>query len=737
MSVRTGWSYFFLVVAVLAAATALRILDPFFLQALRLIAFDSYQRLEPQAYDPAMPVRIVDIDEDSLAHIGQWPWPRTTVARLVDQLAAQGAAAVAFDILFAEPDQTSPEQFLQRLPPEEAERLKPLFADQPSNDAVLADAIGRSPTVLATALTGRPSDVPLEVKAGFAVAGDDPLPFLGSFAGSSQNLPILDEKASGIGAINWIPDRDQVVRRISIVFGMGNQFVPALFAEALRVAQGASTYILKASNASGEEAFGRQTGLNNIKWGGIETPTDADGAIWLQFRPSNPSAFIPAWKVLAGENDPNEVAGMIILVGTSAPGLNDLRATPLDAALPGVEIHAQAIEHILSGRSLSRPDYASAIELVLVVLVGAALGAVLPRLSAGAAALLGASIIAAIFVGGWLAYNHLHLLLDPSYPALAIGLLVALATLYVYRRVEQQRGQVRLAFSHYVAPAVVDELIAHPERLELGGVVRQLTILFCDVRNFTSISEQLTAHELTQFINNLLTPLTDIILQRRGTIDKYMGDAIMAFWNAPLDDPAHASNACAAALEISKRMGDLNVAWQREAAEKGRKYVPVAVGVGINSGDCCVGNLGSSQRFDYSAIGDDVNVASRLEGLSKQYGVTIVVGESTAAQVSEPLFELDLIKVKGRTAPSRLYTMTAALGGTEESLAKLLPLHAAMLVAYRDRAWERAEALIAECRAVGIATLGKLYDGYQSRIKAWRESPPPADWDGSFTATEK
>ena len=508
--------------------------------------------------------------------IGQWPWPRTTVARLVDQLAAQGAAVVAFDILFAEPDQTSPEQFLEHLPPEEAERLKPLFAGQPSHDAVLADAIGRSPTVLAAALTGRPSEVPLQVKAGFAVAGDDPLPFLGSFAGSSQNLLILDEKASGIGAINWIPDRDQVVRRISIVFGMGDQFVPALFAEALRVAQGASTYILKASNASGEEAFGRQTGLNNIKWGAIETPTDSDGAIWLQFRPSNPSAFVPAWKVLAGENDPNEVAGMIMLVGTSAPGLNDLRATPLDAALPGVEIHAQAIEHVLSGRSLSRPDYAPAIEILLVVLVGAALGAVLPRISAGAAALLGASIMVAIFVGGWLAYNNLHLLLDPSYPALAIGLLVALATLYVYRRVEQQRGQVRLAFSHYVAPAVVDELIAHPERLELGGEVRELTILFCDVRNFTSISEQLTADELTQFINNLLTPLTDIILKRRGTIDKYMGDAIMAFWNAPLDDPAHASNACAAALEISKRMRDLNVAWQQEAAEKGRKYVPVA-----------------------------------------------------------------------------------------------------------------------------------------------------------------
>ena len=737
MTVRTGWSYFFLVLAVLAGVTALRIADPFFLQAVRLIAFDSYQRLEPQPYDPSLPVRIVDIDEESLARIGQWPWPRTTVARLVEQLTAQGAASIAFDILFAEPDQSSPEQFLQRLPPEEAERLKPLFADTPSHDAVLAAAIGQSPTVLATSLGGRASDTPLPVKAGFAVAGDDPMPFIGNFLGHTGNLPILDEKASGIGAINWIPDRDQVVRRISIVYGLGDQFVPTLFAEALRVAQGASTYILKSSNASGEEAFGRQTGLNNVKWGAIETPTDPDGAIWLQFRKSNPSAFIPAWKVLNGENDPSEVAGVIILVGTSAPGLNDLRATPLDAALPGVEIHAQAIEHLLSGRSLARPDYAVAIEMLVVILLGAALGAVLPRLSAGAAALLGFTLIVAIFIGGWLAYTRLHLLLDPSYPALAIGLLVALATLYVYRRVEQQRGQVRLAFSHYVSPAVVDELLAHPERLELGGEVRELTILFCDVRNFTSISEQLTAHELTQFINNLLTPLTDIILKRRGTIDKYMGDAIMAFWNAPLDDPNHAGNAAAAAAEIAARMHDLNVVWKREAEEKGRKYVNVSVGVGINTGDCCVGNLGSSQRFDYSAIGDDVNVASRLEGLSKQYGVTIVIGESTAAQVKDPLLELDLIKVKGRTAPSRLYTMTAALGSGEDIVARLIPLHAEMLAAYRDRAWERAEALIADCRALGIATLAKLYDVYQSRIAQWRDSPPPPDWDGSFTATEK
>ncbi len=735
MRFRAGLIYVLLVLAVLAGATALRIVDPFALQALRLIAFDSYQRLDPQGYDPALPVRIVDIDEASLAEVGQWPWPRTTVARLLETLRDQGAAAIAFDVLFAEADQTSPEQFLAALPPEQAAALAAALAGRPGNDARLAEAIAASPAVLATVLT-RQEGMPPPVKAGFAVAGDDPRPFIANFAGSTGNLPVLDAQALGIGALNWVPDRDQVVRRIGLVFRVGEQLVPSLAAESLRVAQGASTFILKASNASGEDAFGSATGLNHIKVGNVEFPTDADGAIWLRFRPSDPAAFIPAASVLDGTNDPNDVAGTIVLVGTSAAGLNDLRATPLDAAIPGVEIQAQALEHILSGRQLTRPDYGPAVELVLVVLAGIVLAAILPRLSALASAAVGVSTVAAIFLGAWLAFAELDLLLDPSYPALALAVLVAAATLYIYRRVEQQRAQVRLAFSHYVAPAVVDELIANPDRLELGGEVKELTILFCDVRNFTSISERLTAHELTHFINTLLTPLTDVILQKRGTIDKYMGDAIMAFWNAPLDDPDHAANACSAAIGMAARMGDLNRMWEEEAKAAGRAFAPVSIGIGINSGNCCVGNLGSAQRFDYSAIGDDVNVASRLEGLSKVYGVTVVIGETTAAQVAAPKLELDLIKVKGRVAPSRLYTLATTLGD-EVAVARLAPLHAAMIDAYRSQAWDAAEAAIAECRAVGLATLARLYDLYAARIAVWRADPPPAGWDGSFTATEK
>ncbi len=317
-----------------------------------------------------------------------------------------------------------------------------------------------------------------------------------------------------------------------------------------------------------------------------------------------------------------------MLVGTSAPGLLDLRATPLDAALPGFEVHAQALEHIMAGRTLLRPDYAVGLEQAVMVVLGLALALVLPRLAAMASAALGLSVIALMVVGGYVIYSQFGLLLDPSFPALVMFVLVTTATIYVYRRAEQQRGEVRRAFGYYVAPAVVNEIIANPHKLELGGEVRELTLLFCDVRNFTSISERMTAHELTTFINRLLTPLSEIILTNRGTIDKYMGDAIMAFWNAPLDDAAHAANAWQSAFAMIRRMESLNDEWRKEAEAAGRTYSRVAIGIGINSGNCCVGNLGSSQRFDYSAIGDDVNVASRLEGLSKVYGVPVVVSEA-------------------------------------------------------------------------------------------------------------
>jgi adenylate cyclase len=304
--------------------------------------------------------------------------------------------------------------------------------------------------------------------------------------------------------------------------------------------------------------------------------------------------------------------------------------------------------------------------------------------------------------------------------------------------VEVQRGEVRRAFSRYVAPAVVDELIANPDKLELGGEVRELTLLFCDVRNFTSISEKLSASELTRFINELLTPLSDVILRNRGTIDKYMGDAIMAFWNAPLSVPDHALQACRSALDMTVRMQELNQRWRDEATAAGRPFREVRIGIGINTGDCCVGNLGSVQRFDYSAIGDEVNVASRFEGLAKVYGLTAIVGERTVKKTPEiPSLELDLVRVTGREKPSPIYTFCNLLEGDESRVARLQSTHGAFLSAFRTGRWDDAEAAIAECKSLGFSALEPYYAVFASRIAQYRVAPPPPDWEGVFTSREK
>lgn len=736
---KTRLSYFYLplVCGFLTLAVLARQADPFFVQALRLIAFDSYQRLAPQPYDPDLPVRIVDIDPDSIARFGQWPWPRTIMRDLVLRLTERKAAAIVFNVLFGEPDRTSLEEVVKRLPPEQAKSLT-LASSAPTNDQLFAAALEAAPSVLPIILTDQPSAASFAPKAGFVFAGDDPKPFLRPFPGAESNLPLLDAAAKGIGSTNLFPNRDGIVRRMPLFVRLGDRIIPSLVAEALRVAQGASTYILKSSNASGETAFGQSTGVNHVRIGEIEIATDAEGALTLRFRQSNPAAFIPAWKLIAGEVDETQIEGKIILVGSSTPGLLDLLATPLDEALPGVEIQAQVLEHILSGRRLARPDYALAIEELLIVALGLLMALGESRLSPGHAAGLGALLLVALNVGGWISYRYWNLLFDPFYPSLALLLLTAGVTFYIYRQVETQRGEIRNAFGRYLAPAVVEEIIASPHRLELGGEVRELTLMFCDVRNFTSISERLTASELTSFIQELLTPLSDIILRERGTIDKYMGDAIMAFWNAPLDVNDHPLRACRSAIEMVGKMAELNRCWREQAQAAGRPFDDVRIGIGVNTGDCCVGNLGSEQRFDYSAIGDDVNVTSRLEGLTKLYGLPAVIAERTVKLCpGVATLELDLIRVKGRARPIRIFTLADLLGCGPAEMALLRPLHGEFLRAYRTQKWDEAEALIGRCRNAGGEALESYYAAFAARIPILRAAALDLNWDGAYAMTAK
>ncbi|MDB5397769.1 MAG: adenylate cyclase [Rhodospirillales bacterium] len=728
------------VLGIVALFVVIGMANPFFVQSVRLLTFDSMQKLAPRAYDERQPVRVVDIDDKSLEVLGQWPWPRTVMAELIGKIGAAGAASITTDIIYAEPDRTSLGRYTKNLPADKADEVAKLVGGPLDNDAVFADTISKLPVVLGTVLIDDGSPKVPTQKSGFAVAGDDPRPFLHGFTGVLPNLPALDTAASGIGATNWIPDHDGIIRRVPLMFRAGDKYVPSLAAEALRVAQGAGSFVLKASNASGETAYGAKTGLNHIKIGAIEAPTDADGGIWPRFRHFDARSYIPAWKVMSGDIAPDALNGDLVLLGISAPGLKDVRATPLDSTVPGVELHVQMLEQLLTGVRLTRPDYAPPLELVFTIVASLLIAVLLPRVRASYSSALAVVIVAGIFGYAWYAFTKQSLLFDPVNPSLAVTVMFFACTAWTYRQTQNQKGEIRKAFGQYLSPDVVQQLIANPEKLALGGEERPLTIMFCDVRNFTSLSESLDAQGLTHFINTLLTPLTGAILERRGTVDKYMGDAIMAFWNAPLPLDGHARNAVEAAIAMANSMPDFNVRWKAEMEAAGRVYKEVKIGIGLNTGVACVGNLGSDQRFDYSVIGDEVNIASRFEGLTKQYGMTLAIGERTAEEVSGSglgTLEIDLVRVKGRVTPSRLFTLTETLNVPEGRTPELMEMHAAFITAYRSQQWDEAIALKVKLTAIGVPGLEKLYEIYTHRIEDYLANPPGADWDGAYTATEK
>lgn len=703
--------------------------QPQVLASLRNLAFDAYQRAAPAPALDNSPIRVVQIDEASLSRLGQWPWPRTIMAELTQRLGEAGAAAIVFDVLFAEPDRTSPEQLLASAPAQRRAALRRALGGAEGHDARFAETLARTPSVLAASLHGEASEAAFPTYAGFAVAGDDPGPFLRDYVGVATNLPALTDAATGTGFMNWIPDRDQVVRRIPLLLQHGEQVVPSLSLEALRVPVGASTYVVRASNANATQAFGARSGLDSIKVGPIAIPTDAEGQMWVRFRRYDPDEATPAWQVLEDGADLSAFEGAIVLIGASAPGLMDLRATPLDAAIPGVEIHRQLLEQIVSGRFLSRPDYARGLELLCALLVIGALALAAPRLRPSINAALGVAIVAAIWAAGIVLFLN-GFLFDPIFPTLSALVFGAGATTYFYQRTEHQRAVIRSAFGQYVAPSVVRELMAHPERLKLGGEVREISILVCDIRNFSTIAERMSAEELTAFINSFLTPLSDIIIDAGGTIDKYMGDAVLAFWNAPIDQADHAERACRAAREIMSRMGELNRTWRREAEAAGRAFADVRIGIGVNTGECCVGNLGSERRFDYSAIGDAVNIAARLESLSKVYGLTLLVSEDTLARApGEGFIEADLVRLKGRAGATRVFTAfddeTAAPSG-----------HGAFLAAFREARFEHAGLMLSELEGAAPAPLAQLYKVYAARLDA-AKAAAPATWDGVYDPDRK
>lgn len=734
------WVQIFLLLMLLAGLLWLREADPPMVKSMRNMVFDHYNRKFPRK--PGDQTVIIDIDEESLQRYGQWPWPRSLVGDIPVILKEMGAKSVAFDMVFAEPDRTSPEAFAKSLPDtEELAKAREALARLPQNDEIFAGKIEKAGNVvLGFVSSNKPTGRNPVKKAAVGILKKGTKTqaqryMKAAFQDFASPLEVLADAAAGSGYFGAQPDDDGIIRHESLLVGgvrkgqLTEDFYPLLALEAVRVALGAQSYRVEIDGL---------LGCYRMTVGAREIPMDGDCGIYVYYAGHRPSLYIPAWKILEREIDPALVGGKIAFVGTSAIGLKDLRSTPLDNVLPGVEVHAEIAEQILNLQFLRRVEATEWGEKVLIGVIGLFVIFLAPFI--GTATLAGLAVLlgAAGYAGGLYIYQNYGELFDPLYPMFSIVFIFVASAILTHLRMEREKREIRLAFGQYIAPAVLEELTADPSKLKLGGEVRELSVMFTDIRNFTTISESMDPGDLIRMMNDFLTPMTSAVLDNRGTVDKYMGDAMMAFWNAPVDDPNHAVNACKAALEMVEAMKPVNDDLKLRAESAGRPFYELKAGIGINSGRASVGNMGSRQRFAYSALGDTVNLASRLEGQTKGYGISVMISESTREQAQDfAAIEIDLLTVKGRAEPERVF---ALLGTPEdargEDFRRFAESHARMLEAYRAMAWEKAMEQ-AKALAEARPALGSLYGLYQSRIAEYMKNPPPAGWDGVWIAMSK
>jgi len=689
-------------------------------------SFDTLQRLLPREIYAEDPVVIIDIDDRSLAEIGQWPWSRNQLAKLTNQ--AYAAAALGFDIVFAEPDRTNPQNFISSYPLNES--LKKELSALPSNDELFAQAITDHGTVvLGQALNNKNNIKPSKTKFGLVTQGDDPKQFITNYSGIQNNIKELESSAAGVGSMS-IGNNDAIVRQLPTFERVDDQLVPSLALEMTRVAVGASTFQIKSSNASSEEAYGAQTGINNIKLGPLSIPTTPEGNAWVYFAPSRDISTVSAADVISGVISPDFFEGKVALVGTSAAGLLDLRSTPTEKNVPGVTIIAQFIQQIFANEFLQRPDWLFGAEFIAGLLL-----AVLITLGIQALGPIGGLSIFLVGSGGIMGSSYYFFksklfLVDPISP-LIISLSVYVAvTFFNFLFTELERSRVRGAFAQYLSPEMVNRLAESSESLVLGGERKEMTFLFSDIRGFTKISEQYKddPEALTQLINELLTVLSNAILEHGGTIDKYMGDCIMAFWNAPTDQADHRQLAIQAAHSMNEALDEFNL------NTEGSLDFKLEIGIGINSGNCIVGNMGSDKRFDYTVLGDAVNLASRLESQSSNYGLHMIVGENTYMNDSDfTMIEIDKIAVKGKSTAETIYTCFKSGMKLPEGF---IDNHASFLAEYRAQNWNAANLLIDELMS-SSNELELYYRHMKARIEKYITNPPSADWGGVYVATNK
>ena len=671
-----------MVLLILVLLTTLRWFDPTPVQRLRLLNFDGYQTLLEKK--TAQRTVLYDIGEEQLKENGQWPWPRDKIAQLVADLYNGGATLVVLNMMF----------------PEE---------DRMGGDPALISVMEQVPIVLTQTASTRASGTEATPR-GLSYSGD-PFPWLFEYPGAVMNLKSIADAAAGVGMTATVPEIDGVVRRMPLAVRVGDAIYPSLPMEILRVAVGSKSFQIK-TTAAGITAM-------RVRGFPIVYP-DMNGRVWIDY-----SVDVPR----------EGIEGKIVIVGLVAEGLTQPVATPFGPA-DTHEINAKMLETIIAGTSIKRLDIADLIEIGSFFLFGLILLLVVPRVSVKWTIPTFVLLFSGVSYGAIYSFTHHRLLFDLAYP-LGAGLFIYLQLMFNnFAREFRLKQQIKKQFGTYLSPDMVSILQKKPELLKLGGETKKLTIMFSDIRGFTPISEQYKTDPqgLTTLINRFLTPMTNLIMEQRGTIDKYMGDCIMAFWNAPVSIEDHQKQAVKSALDMVDRLDELNVELEGEGK------MPIKIGIGINTGEVVVGNMGSDNRFDYSILGDAANLASRLEGQSKGYGVTIIMGEDTATAVENDLFniELDKIAVKGKKDAIRIFTV---LGNNEWVFKNTnwyfnQQQHEKFLKLYRGQAWETA-AKFARDLQEQWPEMANYYDVMLGRIQSYLENPPGDSWDGVYRAETK
>lgn len=699
---------------------------------------------------PGLFAVLATIDEKSLDEIGRWPWSRDKIAELIERLSEMGARVIAMDIVFSEPEENSTRRFIDRMQQEarslnignaEFGQFLEQAREQADNDGILAAAIRDSGATVVLGYFFHFSEKEIahlgkkefEHRAGnISRSAVKLVRFSSPEAKKSKvfeallpeaNIERLARASRACGYYNIFPDKDGTVRWLPLVVRYQDHFYPTLALEAVRAYIGNIPLSLRVADY----------GIQAIEIGRVSIPTDEMGRMLINYR-GGPGTFphYSAADILAGKVRPEAIKDRLVFVGSTAIGVFDLRVTPFSSVYPGLEVHANVADNILRQTFLFRPGWASLFDLAAILCLGLLTGLVLPRLR-----VFGSVMLIVVLFGGYLLasqvlFVHRGIWLNAVYPLLTVAVVYTAVTLYRYVTEEREKKKIRGAFAYYVSDSVVNEMLKHPEKLKLGGEKKELTVLFSDIRGFTTLAESMAPEALVHLLNEYLTEMTNVVLELGGLLDKYIGDAVMAVFGAPLEQPDHPRRACDAALAMIRRLGELQKKWKAEGNPL------LDIGIGINTGHMVVGNMGSERRFDYTVMGDAVNLSSRLEGITREYGTRVVISEFTRERVEKDFFcrELDAVRVKGRVRPVRIFELSCPKTESEvDPRVAVLEPFSQGLRHYRAREWEQAESMFHR-------VLSLLPDDYPARLylrrlEALRRNPPQEAWDGVFTMSIK